>query len=120
MIWAEQLEEARFEIAYAGPAGPGDVCHGDVLVLASGLVIAKIPVSFQVADGGAADGSARRENTATMIRQVFGSYARKDADIVDRFRAAYRALGIQLFVDVLDIGSGVSWRKFVLRPDRGQ
>lgn len=54
VIWAEQLEEARFEIAYARPTGPGDVCHGDVLVLAGGLVIAKIPVSFQVTADGAA------------------------------------------------------------------
>ncbi|HEX3984801.1 MAG TPA: vWA domain-containing protein, partial [Acidisoma sp.] len=34
VIWAEQLEEARFEIAYADPTGSSDVCHGDVLILA--------------------------------------------------------------------------------------
>ena len=113
VIWSEQLEEAPFEIAYAGPAGPGDACHGDVLVLASGLVIAKIPLSFQVTADGAADESARRAATAKMISQVFGSYAREDADLVARFRAAYRALGIRLFVDTLDIDAGMAWKKFL-------
>jgi hypothetical protein len=113
VIWAEQLEEARFEIAYAGSAGSADACHGDVLVLASGLVIAKIPVSLQVTTGGAADEAARRTTTVRMIRQVFGSYAREDADIVGRLRAAYQALGILLFVDTHDINTGMPWKKFV-------
>ncbi len=114
VIWAEQLEEARFEIAYADPTGPGDVCHGDVLVLANGLVIAKIPVSFQVTADGAAGGAGLQENTVKMISQVFGSYARKDAVIVARFRAAYKALGIRLFVDTLDIDAGMTWKKYIL------
>ena len=48
-----------------------------------------------------------------MISQVFGSYAREDADLVARFRAAYRALGIRLFVDTLDIDAGMAWKKFL-------
>ena len=48
-----------------------------------------------------------------MIREVFGSYAHEDADIVGRFRAVYRALGIHLFVDKLDIDGGQLWKRYL-------
>jgi hypothetical protein len=70
-------------------------------------------VSFQVMADGAAGGAVLQENTAKMISQVFGSYARKDAVIVARFRAAYKALGIRLFVDTLDIDAGMTWKKYI-------
>ena len=57
--------------------------------------------------------------SASMIRDVFGSYAHEDADIVDRFRAVYRALGIHLFVDVLDIDGGQLWRRYLEQKIEG-
>lgn len=113
VVWNEEVEEASFEVAYAGQTGVGDVCHGSVLICAGGLLIAQIPVSFSVSADHDALPSALQASTARMISKVFGSYAHGDADMVARFRAAYRALGIHLFVDVLDIDGGVAWTKYL-------
>lgn len=51
--------------------------------------------------------------TAGMPRQVFGSYAREDTEIVTRIRAAYKLIGILLFVDTLDMRTGVVWKRYL-------
>lgn len=111
--WNEELEEADFQISYAGESGPGDVCTGSVMLSAGGVPLAQVPVSLTVADGPGPASPGFESASAGMISKVFGSYAHKDADIVARLRAAYQALGIQLFVDVLGIQGGQPWRRYL-------
>jgi hypothetical protein len=110
--WKEELEEARFEAEYAGQADAEDICSGVVLVAVEGLPIAQIPVSF-IVSSSPAETAPFLTASARMIRDVFGSYAHEDADIVSRFRAAYRALGIRLFIDTLDIDGGQPWKRYL-------
>jgi TIR domain len=111
--WSEELEEADFQISYAGESGPGDVCTGSVLVSAEGVPLAQVPVSLTVADAPGLASPGFESASAGMISKVFGSYAHEDADIVARLRAAYDALGIHLFVDLLGIEGGQPWRRYL-------
>ena len=113
ITWNEALAEVAFQVQAVAPAGVDEICRGNVLVSAHGLLIAQIPVSFSVAAGHDAGMPGLRTSSAQMISQVFGSYAHSDADVVTRFRAAYRALGIHLFIDTLDINGGEPWRRFL-------
>lgn len=120
VVWNEELEEAVFEVEYVGAPGADSICHGSVLVLVDGLLIAQIPISFAISTlSGVVSVPEPQTTSASMIRDVFGSYAHEDADIVDRFRAVYRALGIHLFVDVLDIDGGQLWRRYLEQKIEG-
>lgn len=113
IVWREELEEAAFEAEYVGTRGIGDVCSGGVLVCVDGLPVAQIPVSFTISASPGKQECGLQIVSANMIRDVFGSYAHEDADIVARCRAAYRALGIQLFVDDFDIDGGQPWKQYL-------
>jgi actin-like ATPase involved in cell morphogenesis len=112
IIWREELEEARFEIEYAGPASTSGVC-GCVQVCINGLLVAQVPVSLAISPHPMVESTSLTSSTRHMIRDVFGSYAHEDADVVHRCRAAYRALGIHLFVDEHDIDSGRPWKRYL-------
>lgn len=111
VIWEEHLEEVRFRIAYAGWHAERVTCTGQVDISADGLLIAQLPVSLEVISGaGPAEAPAARAG-AGMIRDVFASYAHEDEAMVRRCKAAYRALGIHLFVDTDDLLGGQTWRE---------
>ncbi len=84
-----------------------------MLISAAGLPVAQLPVSITIGEGPGSGSAEFRTTSAGMIRDVFGSYAREDAAIVARLRAAYRALGIHLFVDTQDIDTGQPWRRYL-------
>lgn len=115
IAWTGILEELAFRMHYAGPeANPAPPCSGFIDVTSGGLLLAQIPVSLPVAPG-----QARLERrTAEMISRVFASYSHRDERIVRACKEAYRALGIQLFVDKDDILAGQRWRN-VLRQSIG-
>jgi hypothetical protein len=110
ITWRNELAEAAFKIEYTSPFTTESKCTGSVLVSAGGLLIADISVSLTISEGPAVRAPQHKRAAAQMVRHVFGSYAREDAALVSRFREAYRALGIHLFIDTLDIPGGATWR----------
>ncbi|SHM71659.1 TIR domain-containing protein [Cryptosporangium aurantiacum] len=109
VVWENALEHREFTLLADSTAG---VREGTVEVSVEQdgmrLVAARIPVSIQVGESQA----AWETRTVRMVSKVFASYAREDNRIVERFWAAYRALGIELFVD-LDMPPGVVWEPFL-------
>ncbi len=106
IAWLGSLEEASFRIHYAGSEQVPEPCSGFIDVAASGLLVARVPVSITV-EGGDAHIERR---TVEMISRVFASYSHRDEAIVRACKAAYRALGVQLFIDKDDLVSGQKWR----------
>jgi TIR domain len=113
IVWNKTLTEVSFQIQNLSSADADEACRGDVLIFAKDLLIAQIPMSFSVAGNYGSRTPELQTNSGQMISQVFGSYAHLDTDVVARFRAAYRALGIHLFIDALDIDGGEPWRRFL-------
>jgi hypothetical protein len=106
VTWVGSIEELSFRIHYAGPATTPPPCSGFIDISASGLLLAQIPVSIQI--GG--DPLRLEQHTAEMISRVFASYSHDDERVVRACKAAYRALGIQLFIDKDDIIGGQVWQ----------
>jgi len=113
LTWLGEIEEVSFRVRYAGPDDLAMACSGFIDVTTSGLLIGQIPVSVSV--GADKKASSWEQRKAEMISRVFASYAREDSPIVEACKAAYRALGIHLFVDKDDLLSGQSWREVIRR-----
>lgn len=111
VTWTGCVEEVSFRIYYVGLAQAPPPCSGFIDISASGLLLAQIPVSILVEAGQA----RVEQRTAEMISRVFASYSHQDEKVVRACKAAYRGLGIQLFVDRDDIISGQTWRDILRR-----
>ena len=111
VAWTGAIEELSFRIHYAGAEQTPPPCSGFIDITTGGLLLAQIPVSIQVETGE----DRVEQRTLEMISRVFASYSHKDESIVQACKAAYRALGIQLFVDKDDILSGQVWRDILRR-----
>jgi hypothetical protein len=106
IAWLGSLEDVSFRIHYAGSERVPEPCSGFIDSTAGGLLVAQLPVSIAVEAGDA----WIERRTVEMISRVFASYSHKDEEIVRACKAAYRALGIQLFIDKDDLLSGQKWR----------
>ena len=113
LTWLGEIDEALFRVHYVGPDETTAICSGFIDITTSGLIVAQIPVSISVA--GDHNESSFERISVEMFSRVFASYAREDATIVGACKAAYRALGIQLFVDKDDLLTGQSWREVIRR-----
>jgi hypothetical protein len=111
VTWTGAIEELSFRIRYAGPEQAPVPCSGFIDISTCGLVVAQIPISIQVKTGEV----QIAPQTVGMISRVFASYSHQDEPVVRACKAAYRALGIQLFIDKDDILSGELWRGVLRR-----
>jgi len=111
LAWMGELEQATFRLRHRPIPGQAAPCAGFVNISVDGLMIASIPVSIAI-DAEKPD-LPLSEARAEMIRRVFASYSRKDEAVVRACKAAYRGLGIQLFVDKDDILTGQQWRDVI-------
>jgi len=111
VTWLGEIEELTFRIRYSQIETPENLCSGFIDISINGLVIARIPISISV--------EAKREElrleraTAEMISRIFASYSRQDLPVVRACKAAYRALGIQLFIDKEEILPGMPWEDVI-------
>ena len=111
LAWMGDLEQATFRLRHRPIPGQAAPCAGFVNISVDGLLIASIPVSMAI-EAEKPD-LPLSEARAEMIRRVFASYSRKDEAVVRACKAAYRGLGIQLFVDKDDILTGQQWRDVI-------
>ncbi|WP_026239684.1 toll/interleukin-1 receptor domain-containing protein [Parafrankia discariae] len=111
VVWGSEPETASFEVIHVPGGGGDERCHGQVQISLGGLPVARIPLELAVST--AADPSTTpvtATGSAPMFREIYGSYAQADLDIARRFREIYRALGITLFLDVLDVDGTREWK----------
>jgi TIR domain len=113
ITWRNKLREVSFEIECTDPSAAGTQSTGCVLISTSGLPIAQIPISVVIPGRADALLLQSRTSTARMSDQVFASYSHEDAELVKRFRMAYEALDIYLFVDSQDIPGGAVWKQYL-------
>lgn len=113
VTWFGELEQVSFRIHDAGPAGERSPRAGFIDVTTSGLLIAQIPVSITPDDETSAASVPYQWHHGQMFTRIFGSYAHEDRAVVLACQEAYRALGIQLFVDAQSILSGERWNDVI-------
>ncbi|GAA0947127.1 hypothetical protein GCM10009558_062660 [Virgisporangium aurantiacum] len=111
VVWHGRLEQVSFALEYVGTAAEA-TCDGTVRISVDGLLIGQVPMSIRVEPGSAVP-PVQRRGSATMIRTVFASYAHEDEAFVRRCKAAYRGLGINVFVDRDDIRGGQGWQRVI-------
>jgi len=113
LTWFGEIEEVVFQIQRSESQGVMGICAGFIDVSASGLLIAKIPVSISISE--TKERLSWQSSTAQMIKRVFASYAREDLSVVRGCKAAYNGLGIHLFIDKDEILAGEPWRDVIRR-----
>lgn len=104
-------EQVRFNFdMVASPAALGKFLVGRVGICIFGIEIASLQLVIEVrdADGGAA---TVIQQTAAPYSRIFVSYSHDDTDVVQRYSAAQRARGDDVFVDVESIRSGEYWEE---------
>jgi hypothetical protein len=115
VAWLEDVQEVPFRFL-VGTEFTGRSVIGGVEVLANGVCIAIVPISLTVGEGAWSDADNPWETSSgSMFEEVFASYSRKDLKIVDACAAAYKALGVHLFVDRRDLLGGQEWHPALLR-----
>lgn len=115
VAWLEDVQEVSFRFM-VGPEFDGNSIVGGLEVLANGVCVAVVPISLMVGEGAWCDSTNPWETSSgSMFEEVFASYSRTDLKIVDACAAAYKALGVHLFVDRRDLLGGQEWHPALLR-----
>jgi hypothetical protein len=115
VAWHEDVQEVAFRFCASS-----EVC--DQLLLGTieacvkeGLPIARVGFSLRVQAEGANGGEMPWViGEAEMFRSVFASYAHVDGSVVQRCAAAYRALGIKMYIDRDALLAGQAWHPALL------
>ncbi|WP_152991599.1 toll/interleukin-1 receptor domain-containing protein [Frankia sp. R43] len=120
--WEGTAQTASFEVAATAGGDARRRRLGQVEVSVGGLPIAQLPLDLAVENSQVADTAAAGEpavssglpqvviRSGAMFREVYGSYASSDAEIVRRFRENYQSLGITLFLDGFDTPGPREWK----------
>ncbi len=110
--WQQRLEEVRFSLEYVGHQPDSDDCRGFVEISVDGLLIGQVVLSIRV-ESSASETRTVPRAPVSMMRRIFASYAHEDAEVVQRHAAAYRGVGIELFVDHDALASGQDWAESI-------
>ena len=115
VAWLEDVQEVPFRFRVSAEFD-GKPIVGGVEVLAKGVCVAVVPIALTAGGNTWADSNDPWETSSgSMFEEVFASYSRKDLKIVDACAAAYKALGVHLFVDRRDLLGGQEWHPALLR-----
>jgi hypothetical protein len=115
VAWHEDVQEVAFRFC-ASPEMAGQLLSGTIeACVKDGLPIARLGFALRVqAPGTGAGEPAWVTGEAEMFRSVFASYAHVDGPVVRRCAAAYRALGIEMFIDRDALFAGQPWHPVLL------
>lgn len=109
VAWHEDIQEVPFRFRPDSEAD-GKSLVGGMEVWANGVCITLVPVALKVGGNSWTDGEGPWDmSSGAMFEEVFASYSSNDRRIVDACGAAYKALGIHLFVDKEDLLGGQEW-----------
>jgi len=109
IAWIEDLQEANFRFSVKEGVAATSLL-GRVQLSVEGFEVASIAVSMTIGGGSwVKEDDPWDLSTVELHQQVFASYAREDAPIIDTCRSVYNGLGIYLFVDKFDLLAGQEW-----------
>lgn len=114
--WIEDVHEEEFRVK-ADRELEGRTARGRLTVFAGSLVVADVPLVFPVSGQGAPPPNVMAEPVAAAARpyrNVFPSYSRKDAPVVEQFEQLLGTLGDQYLRDVVTLRSGEVWNSRLL------
>jgi hypothetical protein len=109
VAWYEDVQEANFRLLASGPAGSG--LYGAIEVFVGPLLVAVIPVGLRLAEAAPAESLPTQTQRAGVLDRIFVSYSRRDTPVVQACATVYRALGVQVLMDTVDLRSGQDWRE---------
>jgi hypothetical protein len=112
--WSNRLSERWFEFTRSASDTSADIT-GSVRIQIGGVTIGEIPITIRRKDRYSRQGHQTVVQESKMLQDVFASYSRKDAAIVERCRAVYKALGIRLIVDRKELRAGQYWDEVIGR-----
>jgi hypothetical protein len=114
VAWYEDVQEVAFRF-YVSPEVAGQLLSGSIeACTAEGLPIARLGLSLRVRGAESTEEEAWATVETEMFRSIFASYAHVDGAIVRRCAAAYRALGIEMFIDRDSLLAGQAWHPALL------
>ena len=111
VTWLEDIQEVRFRLRTvseaAGPLG------GNVEVHVGEVLVALVPLAIRIRSTAEHAEEPAALNQAKMFERLFASYSHEDAAVVRACQAAYRALGIDMFIDEQSLRSGQRWARII-------
>ena len=121
IAWYEDIQEVPFRFRL-GREQAGLIVGGTIDVCTEGnLLVAQLPISLMVRDPFQPVPTAERDpdkwvsGSARMFETIFASYAHKDHDVVENCAAAYKALGIHMYIDSESLRAGEAWHPALLQ-----
>jgi TIR domain/von Willebrand factor type A domain len=119
VAWYEDIQEVEFRFRAPGSLA-GETRIGSVDIQSSGLPIAQIPIAIRLRRLEAVGQSQNDpdgwvDHQGSLPNAIFASYSHADRDVVQACAKAYRALGIDLYVDRESLTAGHEWHPALLR-----
>jgi hypothetical protein len=115
--WLEDLQHVVFRMQATSDAA-GRTLLGAVEVHAGPLLVGQVPLSIRVRGAGEPQEGFEAPaavSTRPLFSSIFASYAHEDGQVVQAFAEAYRALGIDVFVDKASLRTGDRWQTALWR-----
>ena len=116
-LWTEAVHREEFRLRAASPGlEPKTVLRGRLTLYLGTLIIAEIPLKFQVEFEAS---SVPAQNMATAqarpYRKIFASYSHQDTAIVEHIEHYANAVGDTYLRDALNLRAGQDWNDELLR-----
>jgi hypothetical protein len=122
-------EKVRYNFDFKPDSLGGELLFFRISIQVSGIEIAHIKCSIEVADiqqePHILTDEVKLDNplaatkfdiqTSSMYQKIFISYSRSDKEVVETYRKAQLALGNEVFMDTYSIRTGENWRKALAR-----
>jgi hypothetical protein len=89
---------------------PGTARYGAIEVFVGALLLAVVPVGLRITDTRDLLPTLSHTERARVLERIFVSYSRRDTAVVETCTLAYKALGVQILMDKVDLRSGQRWR----------
>ncbi len=118
-IWIEDWYQEKFRFQ-ADRRLVGSTRNGDITIYAGPLIIASLKIWLRFVEQpslpSVEDNSNRTEtSSAYYYRRIFTSYSHADSPVVLACRNTYKALGLDVLIDIDKLRSGEYWNTALMR-----
>jgi FHA domain/TIR domain len=116
VVWWQPIHQAEFQL-YAGPELRGRVVRGWVRIWCGPLILGQLPVALPVRPAGPDPAATPPGLTAQPLvryRRIFPSYSHRDAQMVEPFAVAARAIRDEYLQDVLALRVADRWHERII------
>jgi pSer/pThr/pTyr-binding forkhead associated (FHA) protein/WD40 repeat protein len=115
VVWWQPIHQAEFQL-YAGPELRGQVVRGWVRIWCGPLILGQLPIALPVPAGteSAATPPGLTAQPVVRYRRIFPSYSHRDAQMVEPFAVAARAIRDEYLQDVLALRAGDRWHERII------